>query len=42
VIVGGAVMFVMGIWAFGARRRREVTVPEEAKLVQQMVGAGTH
>ncbi len=42
VIVGGALMFVVGIWAFAGGRRREVTVPEDAKPVRQMVGAGTH
>jgi hypothetical protein len=41
VIVGGAVMFVMGIWAFAAGRRREVTVPEATELAPQLVDAGT-
>ncbi len=42
VIVGGAVMFFMGIWAFIMGRRPQVTVIEEAKLAPQTVGAGTH
>ena len=42
VIVGGAVMLVMGIWAFAVGRRPEETVIEEAKPVPQTVGAGTH
>jgi hypothetical protein len=42
VIVGGAVMFVMGIWAFALGRRPEVAVPEEAKPLLEPVGAGTH
>jgi hypothetical protein len=42
VIVGGAVMLVMGIWAFAVGRRPEETVVEEAKPVPQTVGAGTH
>ncbi len=41
VIVGGAVMFVMGIWAFAAGRRREVTVPEATEPAPQLVDAGT-
>ena len=41
VIVGGAVMLVMGIWAFVVGRRPEVTVFEEAKPVPETVGAGT-
>lgn len=41
VIVGGAVMLVMGIWAFVVGRRPEVTVFEEAKPVHETVGAGT-
>ena len=41
VIVGGAVMLVMGIWAFAVGRRPEETVIEEAKPVPQTVGAGT-
>ena len=42
VIVGGTVMFVMGIWAFAAGRRREVTVPEATEPAPQLVDAGTH
>ena len=42
VIVGGAVMLVMGIWAFAVGHRPEETVIEEAKPVPQTVGAGTH
>lgn len=42
VIVGGAVMLVMGIWAFIARRRRTPTTYEELKPVRQTVGAGAH
>jgi hypothetical protein len=40
VIVGGAVMFFMGIWAFVIGRRPEVTVFEETKPTQAAVGAG--
>ncbi|MGZ5317887.1 MAG: hypothetical protein ACXWZU_10400 [Actinomycetota bacterium] len=40
VIVGGAVMFFMGIWAFVMGRRPEVTVIDEAKLAPETVGAG--
>lgn len=42
VIVGGAVMFVVGIWAFAVGRRPEDAVPEEAKPLLEPVGAGTH
>jgi len=41
VIVGGAVMLVMGIWAFAVGRRPEVTVIEEAKPAREPVGIGT-
>ena len=41
VIVGGAVMFFMGIWAFIMGHRPEVTVIEEAPA-RETVAAGTH
>jgi hypothetical protein len=41
-IVGGAVMLVMGIWAFIAGGRREPTTYQEVKPARQTVGADAH
>jgi hypothetical protein len=42
VIVGGAVMFFMGIWAFVMGRRPEMTETAEVKPTRETVGAGAH
>ncbi|MEO8477408.1 MAG: hypothetical protein ABI572_10225 [Actinomycetota bacterium] len=42
VIAGGAVMFVMGVWAFAPGRRPEIVMVEERMPIRRSVGAGTH